>query len=148
MPVPSGIVATSGEAPERATPFATSLSVPSPPTATSNSAPSDAACSASSIRCPGRSEKYVSPASPSCAARCASSGQRLPVAPLSDAGLTRNAVLIVMRGGDGREADARHPVHCRAQLVVGDARELALDDDVADGEETTRLHLAERAERE
>jgi len=38
---------------------------------------------------PGRSENSVSPCRPSCVARCASSGQRFPVEPLLDAGLTR-----------------------------------------------------------
>jgi hypothetical protein len=92
MPVPIGIVATSHVALDRTSPFTTSLSVPSPPTATTSDAPLAAARSASSIRCPGRSEKSVSPSSPRCAARLASSGQRLPVTPLSDAGLTRKTV--------------------------------------------------------
>jgi hypothetical protein len=72
-----------------------SFSVPSPPTATTSSAPPRAACSASSIRCPGRSEKNVSPSRPSPAARCASSGQRFPVEPLLDAGLTRKTIALV-----------------------------------------------------
>ena len=37
----------------------------------------------------------MSPSSPRCAARCAISGQRLPVAPLSDAGLTRKTVSLM-----------------------------------------------------
>src|SRR4051795_3998537 len=146
MPVPSGITARSAAPPARTTPFADSLSVPSPPTATRSSAPSRTAASASSIRWPGRSEKSVVPSSPSCAARCASSGQRLPVAPLADAGLTRKTVLMV--GRNGRERDARHPVDRRTQLFVGDPLELTLDDDVADGEETADVHLPERADRE
>ena len=44
-----------------------------------------------------------------------------------------------MVGGNGRERDARHPVDRRAELVVGDPRELALDDDVADREEAAIL---------
>jgi hypothetical protein len=87
MPVPSGIVARSTSRP--AMPFTTSFSVPSPPTATTSDAPASTACCASAIRWFGRSEKSVSPDSPSRAARWASSGQRLPVAPLSEAGLTR-----------------------------------------------------------
>src|SRR3954468_5117290 len=147
MPVPSGIVATSAAPPERRIPFTTSFSVPSPPTATSSAAPSRTARSASSIRCPGRSEKSASPRSPSPSARWASSGQRLPVAPPSDAGLTRKTVLMGA-GGGGRECDARHPVDGAAQFLVSDPLELALDDDVADREQAAGVHLAERAERE
>src|SRR4029077_17747616 len=90
----------------------------------------------------------VSPLSPSPAARCASSGQRRPVTPLSDAGLTRKTVPLMGFRSDGRERDARHPVDGGAELVVGDPLELALDDDVADGEEAARLDLPKRAERE
>ena len=61
---------------------------------------------ASSIRCPGRSEKSVSPCRPSSAARCASSGQRLPVAPLPDAGLTRKTVPALI-GRSRRRARSR-----------------------------------------
>src|SRR3954470_2667156 len=146
MPVPSGMVASSvAVPPARCSPFTASLRVPSPPTATTRSAPPRAACSARSIRWPGRSEKSVSPASPRPAARCASSGQRLPVAPLLDAGLTRKTVLIV---GDRREGDARHPVDRRAQLLVADPLEVALDDDVAHRQQAAGLHPPERAERE
>src|SRR5262249_3872604 len=144
--VPSGIVATCASLLDRTSPLTTSLSVPSPPTETSRSAPSRAARSASSISWRGCSERYVSPSSPSCAARCASCGQRFPVAPLPDAGLTRKAVL--MAGSDRREPDAGHPVDGGAQLVVGDPLELALDDDVAHREQAPCLHLAQRAERE
>ena len=35
------------------------------------------------------------------------------------------------------ERDPRHAVHCGAQLVVPDPDELALDVDVADGQEAT-----------
>src|SRR5689334_18918682 len=147
MPVPRGIVASSGLPPARTTPFTTSFSVPSPPTATTSSAPSRTACSASSVSCPGRSEKSVSPARPSASARRASSGQRLPVAPPADAGLTRKTARPLI-GGRGREGDARHPVDGGAQLLVRDPLELALDHDVADGEEAARVHLAQRAEGE
>src|SRR3954451_3256631 len=144
MPVPSGIVARSTSRP--AIPFTTSFSVPSPPTATTSVAPPSTAPRASSIRWPARSEKSVPPVRPRRAARCASSGQRLPVAPLSDAGLTRKTVLLV--GDSDVEGDLRHAVDRRAQLVVGDALELALDDDVADGQEATRLDAADRPDRE
>src|SRR3954470_13250915 len=144
MPGPSGIVARSTSLP--ATPFTTSFSVPSPPAATTRSAPPSTACRASSIRCPGPSEKSVSPVRPRRAARCASSGQRLPVRPLSDAGLTRKTVLLV--GDSDVEGDLRHAVDGAPQVVVGDALELALDDDVADGQEATRLDAADRPDRE
>src|SRR5438309_9585689 len=147
MPVPSGIVASSAAPLERTSPFTTSFSVPSPPTATTSDAPSPTARSASSVRCPGRSEKSVSPARPRPSARCASSGQRLPVAPPADAGLTRKTVLPLI-GRRGRECDACHPVDGGAQLFVRDPLELALDDDVADGEQAARVHLTQSAERE
>jgi len=51
--------------------------------------------------------RSVSPERPRPFALWTSSGQRLPVTPLSDAGLTTKTVL--MACGDGREADARHP---------------------------------------
>src|SRR5438045_2767023 len=140
MPVPSGIVASPTSRP--ATPFTTSFSVPSPPTATTSCAPPSTAVRASSIRCPGRSENRVSPCRPSAAARCASSGQRLPVAPLADAGLTRKTVPPLI-GSDRREPDARHAVDGGAQLVVADPRELALDDDVAHGEQAPGLDLGQ-----
>src|SRR2546423_1559656 len=129
----------------RTSAFTTSFSVPSPPTETTSVAPSRTASIASSVSCPGRSENRVSPARPSPSARCASSGQRLPVAPPADAGLTRKTVLMGRRGCEG---DARHPVDGCAQLLVRYSLELALDDDVADGEHAARVHLAQRAERE
>src|SRR3954462_7342428 len=147
MPVPSGMVASSVAAPARMSPSTVSLIVPSPPTATTRPAPSRAACSASVEMWPGPVESSVSPLRPRPAARCASSGQRRPVTPLSDAGLTKKAGPLMV-GGDGRERDTRHPVDRRAELVVGDPLELALDDDVADGEEAARLHLSQGAERE
>src|SRR5207302_11144088 len=131
MPVPSGIVARSTSRP--AIPLTTSFIVPSPPTATTSVAPPSTAERASSIRWPGRSEKRVSPVRPRRAARWASSGQRLPVPPLSDAGLTRKTVESA-RDRDV-EGDSRHPVDGGPQLVVGDALELALHDDVADGQQ-------------
>src|SRR3954454_25328874 len=140
IPVPSGIVARSTS--RSAIPFTTSFSVPSPPTATTSDAPASAACRPSSVRWPGRSEKNVSPVRPRRAARCASSGHRLPVRPLSDAGLTRKTVLLV--GDSDVEGDLRHAVDRRAQLVVGDALEPALYDDVADGQQAPRLHAADR----
>ena len=65
---------------------------PSPPTTTRSSAPSSAASRASSARCPCRSLKSVAPSSPAAAARRASSGQRRPVEPFAEAGLTRKTV--------------------------------------------------------
>src|SRR6476661_1827921 len=125
MPVPSGIVARSTSRP--AIPFTTSFSVPSPPTATTSVAPRSTAPRASSIRC---------------------SGRRLPVAPLSDAGLTRKTVDTASQRsviGDGHvERDLRHAVDGGAQIVVRDPLELALDDDVADGEQASGLDAAQR----
>src|SRR5579862_216829 len=144
MPVPIGIVASSTSLP--ATPLTTSFSVPSPPTATTRRAPESTAARASSIRWPERSERCVSPSSPSSAARWASSGQRLPVAPLSDAGLTRKTVCSVS-GGDG-ERDPSHAVDRRSQLVVADACEDTLDHDVAHREQAARFDAAQRADRE
>src|SRR4029077_21176241 len=145
QPVPRGITATSTSA-RPAIPFTTSFTVPSPPTTTSRCAPASAASRARSARCPGRSESNASPRSPRPAALCASSGQRLPVAPFSDAGLTRKTTPLMT--GDGRERDPGHPVDRRAQLVVGDPRELVADDDVAHGEQATGLDSAQRADRE
>src|SRR5919204_2617069 len=148
QPVPRAITASS--IPSRAAiPFATSLTVPSPPTATSRRAPRSAARRASSTSCPGRSEMSASPLSPSVAARRASSGQRLPVAPLSEAGLTKKTVSSLMvPGGDGGEGDARHAVDCGLELLVGDAAEFGADHDVADGEEGAGLDAPKRADRE
>ena len=42
------------------------------------------------------------------------------------------------------EREPGHPVDRRAQLVVGDAREVALDDDVADRQQAGRLDAADR----
>src|SRR5688500_14916175 len=130
-----------------ATPFATSLTDPSPPTTTSSVAPPRAASRARTPRWPGRSEKSVSPSSPLVTARRASSGQRRPVAPLSDAGLTRKTVSL-MSGGRGGERDTRHPVDRRPQVVVRDPLELALDDDVAHRQQTAGLDAPQRADRE
>src|SRR4051794_23031106 len=146
MPVPSGMVASS--TPRPATPLTTSLSVPSPPTATTSVAPPSTAPRANSIRWPGRSESNVSPCRPSADARRASSGQRLPVAPFADAGLTRNAVVALMVGDRHVQGDPRHAVDSRAQLVIRDALELALHDDVADREQATRLDAAQRTDGE
>src|SRR5262245_43437853 len=146
-PVPSGRIPSSTRepSPARRSPSATSWTVPSPPTTTSSVAPSRTASAASSARWPGRFEISASPRRPASAARRAMSGQRRAVAPLSDAGLTRKTVrLMVVRDGDERELG--HLIDRRAQVLVGDALELALDDDVADGEEASRLDLAQRAE--
>src|SRR3954466_14345535 len=132
-------------------PFATSFTEPSPPTTTSSVAPSSAACRARPPSSPGALEKSVSPLRPAVAARCAISGHRRPVAPLSDAGLTRKTTLsgLMLRvGGDRVQCDAGHPVDGCTQLLVADPLELALDHDVADVEQAARLHLAQRAERE
>src|SRR5919201_3368910 len=88
----------------------------------------------------------TSPLKPRSAAARAISGQRLPVAPLSEAGFTRNAISVI--GRDRGQRDARHAVDSRLEILVGDARELAADDDVADGEQASGLDAAERADRE
>ena len=72
-----------------ARPFATSFTEPSPPTTTSSLAPPTAASRASSPRWPRRSLRSAGPSSPAAAARRWSSGQRRPVEPFADAGLTR-----------------------------------------------------------
>src|SRR5712691_9008056 len=149
-PVPRGITASSAPS-VSARPLTTSLTVPSPPTATSSSAPPAAASRASSRRCSGCSEKSASPPSPSAAARRASSGQPRPVAPPAEAGLTRKTVrgpLMLLARGDGVECELRHLVDGPPHLLVRDAHELPLDDDVRDGQEAAGLDLAQRAERE
>src|SRR5205807_7259666 len=120
---------------------------PSPPTATTSSAPPATASRASSRRCPTASEKTASPVSPAAAARRASSGQRRPVAPPSDAGLTRKTVASVIVG-DRRERELGHLVDRLAHVLVGDPHELALDDHVAHDQQAAGLQLAERAQRE
>src|SRR5512135_3485109 len=141
-PVPNGRSAIS--APVPATPFTTSFTVPSPPTTTSSES---RASRATSARCPGNSDKTSSPRRPSAAACSRSLGQRLPVAPLPAAGLTRKRIPLIV--GDGHQRDARHAIDRSAQLVVGDPLEDALDDDVRHGEETSAvdaLHPADSAE--
>src|SRR4051794_17735727 len=145
-PVPRGTTASSGPT-TPATPFTTSLTVPSPPTTTSSSY-SCAACAASWVISPAAEETSTSPFRPSCAARCASSGQRRPVEPPADAGLTRKTVRALMTGGRGRERDPRHPVDPGLQLAVGDPREDALDGDVRHGERAARLRAAQRCDGE
>src|ERR687886_2508809 len=143
QPVPRGSTAIS--TPSRpASPFATSFTEPSPPTTTRSDAPSSAAARASSVRWPGRSEKTASPVSPAVAAMRWISGQRRPVDPFADAGLTRNLVL----SGYCGQCDPGHAVDRGPKLLVGDALELALDDDVAHGEEAAGGEAAERAEGE
>src|SRR5712691_6445788 len=119
---------TARSTPPRPTiPDATSLTVPSPP-ATTSSAPSSAACRARSRRCSGRSEKRTSPVRPSAAARCASSGQRRPVAPPADAGLTRKTVVrALVLVGNRLERQLGHLVDREPHVLVGDPLELALD---------------------
>src|SRR6185437_3387783 len=127
---PRGRTATS--TPSRpAIPFATSFTEPSPPTTTRSDAPSSAASRASWVRCPGRSEKSASPVRPRVAASRWISGQRRPVDQFADAGLTRNLVL----SGHGGQGHADHPIDRGTKLLVRDPLELALDDDVADGEQ-------------
>src|SRR5579859_7288097 len=148
-PVPRGVIASSARS-APASPFATSLIVPSPPTATSSSAPSATAERASSRRCSGFSEKSASPFRPNAAARRASSGHRRPVAPLAEAGLTRKtvrrALMLLVR--DGVERELRHLVDRGAHLLVRDPYELARDDHIRDGEQAAGLDLPQRAERE
>ena len=54
--------------------------------------------------------------------------------------------MLVVIGGDRAEGDARHAVDRRLQLVVGDAGEHALDDDVRDRQQAAGLDAAERAD--
>src|SRR5215510_8721105 len=135
-----------------AIPLTTSLTDPSPPTRTRRSAPAATASRARAVSCPGSSEISASPASPSAAARCATSGQRLPVEPPAEAGLTRKtvrrALMAVLRGRCGLERDAGHAIHRSTELVVGDPHELALDDDVADGKQAPGEDAAQRPDRE
>src|SRR4029077_15901901 len=115
----------------------TSFTVPSPPITTSSE---PGASPAAWARCPGNSDRTSSPRRPSSAALRRSSGPRLPVAPLPEAGLTRKRISrSALIGGDGHERDARHPVDRRAQLLVRDSLELALDDDVRHGEEAAAV---------
>src|SRR5262249_28834613 len=133
-------------------PFTTSFTEPSPPTTTSRLAPPSTASVARPVSLPGASEISASPSSPRAAARCAISGHRLPVEPPAAAGFTRKTVrpglMAVLARGRGGQGDVRHAIDSRAQLVVRDAYELALDDDVADGEQASALDAADCCERE
>src|SRR5919197_2794903 len=111
-------------------------------------APVAAASRASSVSCPDRSETSASPVSPKLAARCAISGQRRPVDPAAEAGLTRKTVSELMAGRGRRERDLRHAIDCGAELLVGDALELALDDDVAHRQQAAGLHAPQRSDGE
>jgi hypothetical protein len=62
---------------------------------------------------PALSDMKTSPTSPSCVARWASSGQRRPVEPPADAGLTRKAVLALI-GGDRGQRQFGHSIDGRA----------------------------------
>src|SRR5262249_22052864 len=53
-----------------------------------------------------------------------------------------------LNGAGAGEREPRHPVDRGAQVVVADPLELALDDDVADGEQAAGLDASERADRE
>src|SRR5207248_1499410 len=144
-PDPRGMIASSASPP--ASPLTASITVPSPPTATTSVAPPATASRASSRRWPTSCEKSASPVSPTAPARRASSGQRLPVFPPSDAGLTRKTVLaMVVR--DRRERELGHLVDGLAHVLVRDPHELTLDDDVADDQQAAGLELAQRPERE
>src|SRR5437764_85024 len=149
QPVPRAITASS-TAWSPAMPFTISFTVPSPPTATSRVAPPSAAERASAPSWPGRCDRSASPSSPSARARRSRLGQRRPVVPFADAGLTRKTVLPLMLGlgCDRGERDAGHPVDGGLELLVRDPRELLADDDVADREQAARLHTAQRSERE
>src|SRR5688500_2992566 len=144
QPVPRASTAISAS--RSWTPFATSFTEPSPPTTTSSFAPPWTAARARMARCPGCSEMSASPSIPRVVARRAISGQRRPVEPFADAGLTRKTVSLM--SGGGRERDARHPVDGCLHLVVRDALELTLDDDVAHDQQAAGLHALERAHRE
>src|SRR5262249_56863965 len=119
----------------------TAFTVPSPPTATSSSAPPSTAERESSRRCSGCSEKSASPVRPRSAARRAISGQRRPVAPPAEAGLTRKTVAACVLVSDGLERELCHLVDRPLHVIVRDPDELAGDDDVAHDEEAPRLHL-------
>ena len=89
-----------------AMPFTISWTVPSPPKTTSSSAPSSAA--PPGRRAGPRSEKIASPRIPAAWAARASSGQRRPVLPFADAGLTRRTVFSARASpGDTRPAGPR-----------------------------------------
>src|SRR5439155_15336281 len=105
------------------------LPVPPPRRGTGGARPPAAASLARLTRWPGRSERKVSPLSPRSAARRAISGQRLPVAPLSAAGLTRKAVSLMRVRRDRRQSDAGHPVDRGLEVLVRDPGERSLDDD-------------------
>src|SRR3954447_20140605 len=151
-PVPRGRMPSSGSGVrvEERRPFATSCTVPSPPTATTIEAPSSAAWRASSASPPGPVLCATSRSIPKSRAWRSSSGQRLPVAPFADAGLTRKTVcaLVTVTGGPGRERQLGHLVDGPLHVLVRDPDELALDDDVADDQQAARPDLAERADRE
>src|SRR5918999_1933247 len=146
-PVPHGTTASSHSAPSGKRPFTPSLTVPSPPTTTTSSAPATTALRVKSTTRPGASLSSASPSRPSSAALATSSGQRLPADQLPAAGLTTKAVLMGL-GRDRAERELGHLVDGGAHLLVRDADELTLDDDVADREEAARLDLAQSAERE
>src|SRR5262245_23680599 len=151
QPVPRGITASSAAAPG-ARPFTTSFTEPSPPTTTRSVAPPATASAASSESRPGASEMSASPSSPFAAARCAISGQRLPVVPPAEAGLTRKtvrpALMAVAAGGRRVERDLRHAVDRGPEVFIGDAHELALDDDVAHRQQTPAVDAAKRRQGE
>src|SRR6478672_8312160 len=151
-PVPRGRIPSSGSGVRVAlsSPLATSCTVPSPPTATTSAAPSSAACRASSASPPGPELWATSGSSPKSRAWRSSSGQRLPVAPFAEAGLTRKTVrpLVTVTGCHGGERKLGHLVDRALHVLVRDADELALDDDVADDQQAAGLDLLERADRE
>src|SRR6266566_6335515 len=129
-----------------AIPFTISFTVPSPPTATRSDAPRSAALRASSPSSPGRLERSASPASPSSRARRSRDGQRRPVAPFADAGLTRKTVWPLMFGRDRGECDPGHAIDGSLELVVRDPREVLADHDVADREQAACLDAPQRAD--
>src|SRR5439155_6265964 len=147
QPVPRAMTAISAPS-TPASPFATSLTDPSPPTTTRRSAPSSTERRASVPSSPGLVEKSASPSSPRVAAMRAIWGQRFPVDPFAEAGLTRKTVVGLMIGCRGAECDARHAVDRGAQIVVRDPRELAADDDVAHRQQAAGLDAAQRADGE
>src|SRR6476619_1378176 len=150
QPVPRGITASSAVAPG-SRPFTTSFTEPSPPTTTRRVAPPATASAASWVSRPGASEISASPSRPLAAARCAISGQRLPVVPPAEAGLTRKTVcpLMTVAARGGRvERDLGHPVDRGPEVVVGDPDELAFDDDVAHRQQAAAVDAAQRRQRE
>ena len=128
-------------------PFTTSFTDPSPPTTTRRVAPPDTAS--------GRERREVPRAlgDERVAARARRAGgamrdlrPALARRAARERGLTRKTVrplMAVARRGRRVESDPRHAVDRRPELVVRDPHELALDDDVAHGQEAAAVDAAD-----